>query len=324
MERHTHAHGEPHAHGPDRDHDHGHRPGHGREHDSHGHSHGHDAHPEHIVRRAFLLIAVFMFVEVAGGLYAHSLTLLADAGHMLLDASALGFAWIALRLARREGDELLTYGYHRYQVLAAFCNGLLMFALIVWILHEAWGRLQAPPEMLPLPALAVATVGLIVNLIAWRWLHAGHQNAAVKSAMLHVLGDLLGSVAAIVAAATVWLTGWPYMDPLLAILIVGILGRGAWRLVIDSSHILLEGVPAGLDLADIRNRLTAEIPGVLEVHHVHAWALTADKPLLTLHATVSPDTDLGRVVGSIKSVLLDRYSIEHSTVQVEHGPCPDD
>ena len=265
-----------------------------------------------------------MVVEIAGGLFARSLTLLADAGHMFLDASALGFAWFALRLSRRHSDQQLTYGYHRYQVLATFMNGLMLFGLIAWILLEAWERLWNPAQMLPIPALAIATVGLLVNLIAWRWLHAGHDNAAVRSAMLHVLGDLLGSAAAITAAVTVWLTGWLYVDPLLALLIAAILGRGAWRLVRESSHILLEGVPAGLDLGRISATLTSEVPGVLEVHHVHAWALTAEKPLLTLHATVSPETDLGWVVARIKAVLATRFAIEHTTIQVEHGPCPDD
>jgi len=139
-----------------------------------------------------------------------------------------------------------------------------------------------------------------------------------------VLGVLLGSAAAITAAVTVWLTGWLYVDPLLALVIAAILGRGAWRLVRESSHILLEGVPAGLDLSRISATLTHEIPGVLEVHHVHAWALTAEKPLLTLHATVSPETDLGWVVGRIKAVLATQFAIEHTTIQVEHGPCPDD
>ena len=301
---------------------HSHNHSHGHDHD--GHAHGATDLPEHVVRRAFLLIASFMLVEVAGGILANSLTLLADAGHMFLDASALGFAWYALALSRRRSDHKLTYGYHRYQVLATFINGLMLFALIAWILFEAWNRLRNPVTMLPVPALAVATAGLIVNLIAWRWLHQGQSNAAVRSAMLHVLGDLLGSAAAIIAAATVYFTGWSYADPLLAILIASILARGAWRLVRESSHILLEGAPAGLDLTRIPATLTSEVPGVLEIHHLHAWALTAEKPLLTLHATVAPDVELGWVVARIKAVLTARFGIEHSTIQVEHGPCPDD
>jgi cobalt-zinc-cadmium efflux system protein len=292
------------------------------------HDHTHpplgDGQHERIVGRAFVLIAGFMLVEVAGGLLANSLTLLADAAHMFLDASALGFAWYALHLSRRGNSHNLSYGYHRYQVLATFINGLLLLGLIVWILLEAWERLQRPQTMLPLPALAVATVGLVVNIVAYRWLHHGHDNAAVRSAALHVLGDLLGSVAAIASALTVYFTGWLYADPLLALVVVAILLRGAWRLVSDSTHILLEGVPAHLDLAEIRDTLTERVAGVSEVHHLHAWALTAEKPLLTLHATVDEDADIRSVTAKIKAVLHDEFGIDHSTIQVELGPCPDD
>ena len=294
------------------------------------HVHSHDDYArgpnrhERLVRRAFVLIAGFMLVEIAGGVFANSLTLLADAGHMFLDASALGFSWYALHLSRRGHDHNLSYGYHRYQVLATFINGLTLFGLIVWILVEAWQRLQEPEGMLPVPALVVATVGLIVNIIAFRWLHGGHDNATVRSAALHVIGDMLGSAAAILAALTVWLTGWLYADPLLAIVIVAILGRGAWKLVRDSSHILLEGVPENVDLPRIRDTLAARVPGVLEIHHLHAWALTAERPLLTLHARVEEGIDVGGVVTRIKSVLTEDFGIDHSTIQVEHGPCPDD
>ncbi len=290
---------------------------------AHAHDHGSNVH-ERLVARAFMLIAGFMLVEVAGGLLANSLTLLADAGHMFLDASALGFSWYALRLSRRGHDHNLSYGYHRYQVLATFINGLTLFGLIVWILLEAWQRLRAPEGMLPLPALAVAATGLVINVVAFRWLHHGHDNATVRSAALHVLGDMLGSAAAVTAALTVWLTGWLYADPLLAIVIVVILGRGAWRLVRDSTHILLEGVPEDVDLQKIRDTLLARVPEVVDVHHLHAWALTAERPLLTLHATVEDHTDLYGVVSHIKAVLDEEFGIDHSTIQVEHGSCPDE
>jgi cobalt-zinc-cadmium efflux system protein len=163
-----------------------------------------------------------------------------------------------------------------------------------------------------------------VNIVAFRWLHHGHDNATVRSAALHVIGDMLGSAAAIIAALIVWLTGWLYADPLLALVIVVILARGAWRLVRDSSHILLEGVPEDVDLHAIRETLAAQVPGVLEVHHLHAWALTAERPLLTLHARVAEGSDVGGVVTRIKMVLTEQFGIDHSTIQVEHGPCPDD
>jgi cobalt-zinc-cadmium efflux system protein len=292
---------------------------------AHSHEHNDDPHyHERLVGRAFLLIAGFMVVEVAGGVLTNSLTLLADAGHMFLDASALGFSWYALRLSRRAHDHNLSYGYHRYQVLATFINGLTLFALILWIAVEALERLQQPEGMLPIPALTVASVGLLANIVAFRWLHHAHDNATVRSAALHVIGDMLGSAAAIIAALTVYLTGWLYADPLLALVIVVILGRGAWRLLRDSSHILLEGVPEDVDLHEIRETLTARVPGVLEVHHLHAWALTAERPLLTLHARVEEGIDLGGVVARIKAVLTEDFGIDHSTIQVEHGPCPDD
>jgi len=266
-----------------------------------------------------------MLVEVAGGLYANSLTLLADAGHMFLDATALGLSWVALRLSQRSGDAKLSYGYHRWQVLAAFVNGLMLLAMVAFIVLEAWERLQAPQTMLPLPALAVAVIGLLVNALAFRWLHGGEANAAVASAAWHVLGDILGSVAAITAALAVWLGGWSWADPLLAAVVAMILLHGAWRVLRDSGHILLEGVPSHLDLDDIARTLTARVTGVYDVHHLHAWALTAEKPLLTLHATVRDRADISQVVTDIKTVLLDEYGIDHSTVQVEQGEdCPDD
>jgi cobalt-zinc-cadmium efflux system protein len=229
-----------------------------------------------------------------------------------------------LRLSRRGHDQNLSYGYHRYQVLATFINGVMLFGLILWLVFEALHRLRDPQEMLPLPALAIAFVGLLVNLVAFRWLHQGHDNATVRSATWHVIGDMLGSVAAIAAALTVWLTGWLYADPLLALVIVVILGRGAWRLVRESTHILLEGVPDNVNLQDIRDALSARVAGVRDVHHLHAWALTAEKPLLTLHATVDEEAEIGEVVARIKAVLAEDFGIDHSTIQVEHGACPDD
>jgi len=287
-------------------------------------AHSHD-HPDNeaLLSRAFLLIAGFMLVEVAGGLLANSLTLLADAGHMFLDASALGFSWYAIRISQRAQDQRLSYGYHRWQVLAAFVNGLTLIGLVGWVLVEAYHRLRNPQLMLPLPALTVASLGLIVNLIAFRWLHHAEDNANVRSAALHVLGDILGSASAIIAALTVWLTGWPYADPLLALVIAAILARGAWRVLSQSAHILLEGVPDGVELDTIADRLTAHIPGISNVHHLHAWALTAEKPLVTLHAKADPEVDLELVVVKMKAVLTEEFGITHSTIQVEHGECPD-
>lgn len=308
----------------DQDQPHDHSREHGAGHGSGEHSgHSHADRDEALLARSFAIIAAFMIVEVVGALYANSLTLLADAGHMFLDASALGLSWYAARASRRDSDHQLSYGYHRMQVLAAFVNALALLALATWILFEAAGRLRAPEPMLPLPALAVASVGLVVNIVVFRMLH-GSLNLNVRSAALHVLGDLLGSVAAIAAAAAVLWFAWSYADPILAMVIVGILVKGAYGLLKESSHILLEGVPTHLNIAEIGRTLAARVAGVTEVHHIHAWALTPEKPLLTLHATVDDPLNTERIVSDIKAVLLERFGIDHSTVQIERGECPDD
>lgn len=282
--------------------------------------HSHD-HNERVLGRAFWVVAGFMLVEVAGAWLSNSLTLAADAGHMFLDASALGLAWCAMRLSRRAHDDQLTYGYHRFQVLAAFVNALALLALCVWILIEATGRLRSPEAIVPVPVLIIATVGLVVNLVAYRMLH-DTDSLNVRGAALHVLGDILGSVAAIASALAVMWFGWRHADPILAVAVVAILVRGAWRVLRESSRILLEAAPRGVDLDAVRSTLT-QIAGVLEIHHVHAWALTGEKPLVTLHARVSDATDEQSAMSRIKAVLLDTYGIDHSTVQVERSDCPD-
>ena len=264
-----------------------------------------------------------MLVEFVGGWLTNSLTLMADAGHMLLDATALGLAWYAARLSGRSDNHQLSYGYHRFQVLAAFVNGLTLAALVFWIVLEAIHRLGTPEPMVVLPTLVIASIGLLVNIAAYKMLHRTESNMNVRAAAIHVIGDMLGSAAAIIAATTVYFTGWLYADPLLAVIIALVLARGAWRIIRDSAHILLEGVPTGVNVRDIRDALVTSVPGVLEVHHVHAWSLTPEKPLLTLHANLAPEADVSGATSLMKKVLQDRFGINHSTIQVEHGPCPD-
>ena len=286
----------------------------------------HEHHSHHRLERrlsfAFWLIAGFALVEVGGAWLGNSLTLAADAGHMFLDASALGLAWWASRLSRRGHDDRLTYGYHRFQVLAAFVNGLALLALCAWILVEAASRLRVPEEIAPLPVLLVAAVGLGVNLIAYRMLH-GTDDLNVRSAALHVLGDILGSIAAIASALAVIWFGWRYADPILAVVVVAILVHGAYRVLRESATILLEATPKGIDLEAVRTALT-QVTGVMEIHHVHAWALTGEKPMVTLHARVTDGTDEESAMGRIKEVLLESFGIDHSTIQVERSGCPDD
>jgi len=288
---------------------------------AHGHAPTGD---ERRVFRAMLLTGGFMVVEVAGGIVSGSLALLADAGHMLTDSAALALAWLAFRVVRRPPDPSRSYGYHRFQVLAAFVNGITLVGVVGWIAIEAVRRLFAPPEILGGTMLAVAVAGLLANLAAFAILHGGDRaNLNIHGAALHVLGDLLGSVAALIAAGVILTTGWLPIDPLLSLFVALLICRSAWLLLRKSGHILLEGTPEWLDVAEMRAELRRAVPAVEDIHHVHAWSLTPERALLTLHATVRPGADRERVLAAIQSCLRDRFGMEHATVQIETGPCAD-
>ena len=272
-----------------------------------------------------LLTGGFMVAEVVGGLLSGSLALLADAGHMLTDTGSLALAWFAFRIGRRGHDASRTYGYHRFQVLAAFVNGMTLILIVGWIAIEAVRRLFEPVEVLGGLMLAVAVVGLLVNIAAFFVLHGGdRENLNIRGAALHVMGDLLGSVAAIVAALVILATGFSPIDPLLSLLVAGLIVRSAWMLIRKSGHILLEGTPEWLDVADLRRDLVGAIPEVLDVHHVHAWMLTSERPLITMHARVHEDSDQQAVLRAIRAFLEERYGIGHATVQVERTGCIDE
>jgi cobalt-zinc-cadmium efflux system protein len=216
---------------------------------------------------AMVLTGGFMGIEVVGGLVSGSLALLADAGHMLTDFAALGLAWFAFRIARRPPDQRRSYGYHRIQVLAAFVNGIVLVAVVGWILVEAVGRLLAPVEVLGGVMLAVAVGGLLVNIAAFALLHGGDRdNINLRAAAIHVLGDLLGSAAAILAAGVILGTGWMPIDPLLSVLVALLILRSSWLIIKKSAHILLEGTPDWLDVGRLRADLVAQVPGVEDVH----------------------------------------------------------
>jgi cobalt-zinc-cadmium efflux system protein len=231
---------------------------------------------------------------------------------------------MAFRIGRRPHDARRTYGYHRFQVLAAFVNGLSLIAIVLWIGIEAVRRLLDPVEVLGGLMLAVAVMGLAVNLAAFWILHGGdRENLNIRGAALHVLGDLLGSVAAIVAALVITYTGWMPVDPLLSLLVALLILRSAWLLVRKSAHILLEGTPEWLDVDALRRSLAAAVPPVEEVHHVHAWMLTSERPLLTMHVRVRPGADHDQVLQAIQEVLRRDHGIDHATIQIEPDGCSD-
>ncbi len=273
---------------------------------------------------ALLLTGGFMFIEVIGGVISGSLALLADAAHMLVDTVALLFAWIAFRLSRRTADKARTYGYHRFPVLAAFTNGISLIFIVGWIFAEAAGRLVNPTEVLPGPMLAVAGLGLVVNVAAFAVLHgADRNNLNVRGALLHVLGDMLGSAAAVGAALIIMTTGWMPIDPLLSVLVGLLVLRSAWFLVKDAAHVLLEGVPRQLEVREIGPDLVSHIAVVEDVHHVHAWSLSQERSLLTLHARISEGANPDSATAEIQARLGKRFDISHVTVQIELEGCTD-
>src|SRR3972149_6153825 len=260
-------------------------------HGSHSHNHG-DSHGavlannERRMGLAAALTGAFMLAEVAGGIAAGSLALPADAGHMLTDFASLALAWFGFRLSRRPADWRRTYGFDRFQVLVAFAN--------------RFGLLSHAPRRGP---------------------DRDHLN--LRGAAIHVLGDLLGSVAALIAGGVILFTGWTPIDPLLSLVVAVIIVRSGWQVVADAGHILLEGAPEELDTRAIGPDLVAKVKGVEEIPHVHVWSITQSRRMVTLHALVAETEDSDQVVRNIKARLKDKFGLDHATVEIERGACAD-
>lgn len=291
--------------------------------------HSHASHaPKDNVRRlrwALVLTGTFMLVEVAGGYISGSLALLADAGHMLTDTAALALALLAFRVGARPADSKRTFGYQRLQILAAFVNALTLIVIVGWIVFEAVQRLMDPGEILAGTMLTVAIGGLIVNLIAFWILHGGdRENLNIQGAAIHVLGDLLGSVAAIVAAGVIMVWNWTPIDPILSLFVAALVLRSAWILLKKSGHILLEGSPEAVDEAKLVSRVTQSIADVISVHHLHVWSLSGEQRMLTMHAELTDTANQPQVLRSIKELLRAEFGVTHSTIEIDVGECADD
>lgn len=274
---------------------------------------------------ALVLTATFMIVEVIGGILSGSLALLADAGHMLTDTMALALAAAAFHVSKRPADAKRSFGYHRFQILAAFVNGLSLLLIVGWILYEAVVRFLDPPDVLGKTMLIIAAIGLAVNIIAFVVLHGGDKdNLNIRGAALHVMGDLLGSVAAIIAAVVIIYTGWMAIDPILSVAVAGLILRSAWSLVSRSTHVLLEGSPEWFDSGAMEKKLVASFPEVCGIHHVHVWGLTPQELMLTMHVQLTDQTQNSTdVVRRIKTMLKADFGIGHSTVEIETDDCAD-
>lgn len=303
---------------------HSHHADNGHSHHGHGHDHSH-ADGGRLLGVAFLLTASFMVVEFAGGLLSGSLALVADAGHMLTDAAALALAWSATRIAARPADPRRSFGYQRLRVLAAFVNGCALLFIVAWIAFEAVQRLFSPVEVDARTMLWIGSIGLAVNLVVFAMLRRGDEHDMnISAATLHVLGDLLGSVAAIIAACIILWTGWLPIDPLLSLLVGALIVRSALSLVRRSAHILMEGSPDWLDVAELRSTLEEHVPAIREVHHVHAWLVGPQDILLTMHAAVAADANHAVVLKETQAVLAQRFGITHATIQLEAEGCIDE
>ncbi len=295
---------------------------------AHTHSHSHSTPPasgDNNARRllfAFGVTAIFMLVEIIGGLVSGSLALLADAGHMFTDAAALLFALLAVNFARRPPSGRHTFGWLRLTTLAAFVNALALVVITIFIVWEAIIRFRHPQPVGGITMMIIAIAGLIANLLAFWILHRGSEekNINVRAAALHVLGDLLGSVGAIIAAVVILVTGWTPIDPILSVLVSCLVLRSAWQLLRESVNELLEGAPMALDITALKRHLRREVPEVRDAHHIHVW-LVGEKTVMTLHVQVIPPHDHDALLGRIQHFLAHHYDIEHATVQMEYQPC---
>ena len=289
-----------------------------------GHHHDHNADARRLLW-ALAVVAIFLVVEIIGGLISGSLALLADAAHMATDAMALGLAASAHWISSRPPNRRLHFGYQRAQVLAAFVNGVALVGMLFWIVYEAISRFFAPVDVAWRPMLIVALLGLAANGVAFMILHRGaSENINIRGAMLHVISDLLGSVVAVIAALTIALSGWTRIDPLLSIIVAALIARAAYSLLRETSHILLEGAPDHIDSEKLKGVLEKELPGVANIHDVHIWQITPSDARLTLHAVVKDQLSVDETRLAIEKIVRERFDIAESTIQIEIGEtCPD-
>jgi cobalt-zinc-cadmium efflux system protein len=270
---------------------------------------------------ALTLTGTFLVVEVAGGFFFNSLALLSDAAHMFTDAAALAIALVAIKLGQRPADDRRTFGYRRFEILAAAFNAILLFMVAGYVLYEGIKRILDPEPVESIGMLVVAAVGLVVNLIAMRVLSAGKDTSLnIKGAYLEVWADMLGSLGVLLAAGIIWLTDWRWIDPIVAIGIgLWVLPR-TWILLRDTTHILLEGAPRGVQIPKVRDAILA-LPGVASVHDLHVWVSGADQPSATAHVVLSEAADPEMTRVAVTQLLHDSFGLEHTTIQVEVAPC---
>jgi cobalt-zinc-cadmium efflux system protein len=282
---------------------------------------------DHNITRGFIfaiiLTAITLVAEVAGGFWTNSLALLSDAAHVFMDLFALVLSLLAIKLAGRPASDRRTYGWHRAEIFASLINGVTLLLMAAGILHEAWGRFLHPEAVKSKEMFIIASIGLVMNLLAAKRLHGhSHDDLNVRSAFLHVLGDAVASVGVIIGGIIMLYTGWYVVDALISVAIVLIIGWGSFRLIREAGHILLEGVPPGVDLPTVIARMQ-QVQGVNAIHHLHCWAICSHISALSAHIDIEPDYRLraGDIIGELERLLEHDFHITHSTLQAECSRC---
>jgi len=284
---------------------------------SHSHAHGRGSADRRRLAWTLALSAVYMLAELIGGLLTHSLALLADAGHMLSDAAALGLSLFALWISQRPPTPRRTWGYYRTEILAALANGATLVAISIYVLIEAVARFQHPPKVDAPWMVGIAGGGLAVNLVGMRILAGGKDGSLnVRGAWLHVMTDALGSVQAMLAGAVIWAFGWDWADPVASALISLLIVYSAWDLLRETVGVLMEGAPSHIDVDEVRD-LLAGCPGVVAVHDLHVWTITSGMESLSAHVVVADESEHCATLAHVRGLLHDRFGIHHLTIQVE-------
>lgn len=270
---------------------------------------------------AFCLTFIFLVIEFISGVMLNSLALIADAAHMLTDATALAIALAAVKIARYPADYRRTYGYYRFEILSATFNALLLFGVAIYILYETYQRFQRPVEVKSMGMMLVAIAGLIINLISMRLLSSGKDHSLnMKGAYLEVWSDMLGSLGVILGAVVIMYFGWIWVDPVVAVFIALWILPRTWILLKESLNILIEGAPEGVKYEDVIETIKS-IPGVQSVHDLHIWVLTSGKNILTAHVVYNGNIEPHELIQEIISILASKFSVYHATIQVETSPC---
>lgn len=290
----------------------------------HGHDHTHGANKKALMI-SFIIITAYMIIEAVGGFLTHSLALLSDAGHMLSDSVSLGVGLIAFAMGEKVANYSKTYGYKRFEILAAFFNGVTLIAIALYIFYEAFQRFTSPHEVASTGMLIIACIGLVVNIVvAWILMRGDtDENLNLRAAFLHVLGDLLGSVGAIVAALLIMFFNWGWADPLASVIVAALVMISGWRVAKDAVHVLMEGTPENIELDDVIDTIE-NVPGIEGIHDLHVWSITSGQNALSCHAVVDSSLHIGESQKLLRTIeeKLEQKGIGHVTIQMENKEHP--